>query len=73
MENSFQNAIRTIVRQELTNLIGVNTERSKPEAPVRRRRKARLTNSRRAFGVGKGKVSNPKTDKRLKVNRDDEE
>lgn len=87
-ESPFRQAIREIVRKEITELMGFQIGQEDNEAPSRasprRRRKSTLRNSGvmaktspsrkgTTYGAGKGAVSNPKTDKRLKKNRSEEE
>lgn len=73
--NEVQEAIRQIVRQEIKSAFGFGGSEpdSNPGNPqprrVRRARRGKAT----LYGAGKGMVSNPKTDKRLKKNRDTSE
>jgi hypothetical protein len=81
--NPFQEAVKRLVRQELKNYMGfnLNTMEDDEETPIRRRRRRRRVQMRatpkrrrrRASRPGQGAVTNPKTDKRLKKNRAEEE
>lgn len=78
--NPVQEAIREIVRQEIKSAFGFGNPQptTSPSGPVKRRvRRNRPAIARRPkatlYGAGKGQVSNPKTDRRLKSNRDNSE
>lgn len=73
MNNPVQQAIRTIVRQELQSLFNLNTPTTTPRRRIRTRARntsGAIRKRNRRTGVGKGMVSNRSTDKRLKINRE---